>query len=82
MSSQGFNSATVLRDLPDELRRLALNINTLQTRMGTANEEPGDLQKIQEATHKYMNQLTEYFTARHMSTPPFVTAYNQNRTEQ
>ncbi len=82
MPSNAHDYNAVLRDLPEDLRQLAEAITTIQTRIGTPTELPGDLLLIQKATHKYVNYLTEYFVARDLAAPAFVTAYHKSHTQK
>lgn len=82
MAPHAHDYHAVLRDLPEDLRQLAEAIKTIQTRIGTPTELPGDLLLIQKTTHKYVNYLTEYFVARDLAAPAFATAYQKSHTQQ
>jgi len=77
MPDHAFDPETILRERPEDLRAYAAEIQTIQARLGTPGELPGDIDSLQQVAHKYMNLLQEYFGARQLSAPPFITAYRK-----
>ena len=77
MESVRFDCSGLLRDLPPDMRRLSNLIKMVQDRLGTAHEQPGDLEAVRNATHEYMNLFQQYLAARHLSEPEFVTVHQR-----